>query len=189
MKLAQAAGAPAFNPYAAPAAAVSDAAPASGEALFFPVSLVKLTLMSLATLGLYEIYWFYKNWKCVQENFGDKVNAPIRALFYPLTSYSLFKKIREQAGNAQLDGKLQAGLLALTVFLIGALWRLPDPWWLVSLLGFLPLLPVQSAVNELNRKLAPQAGGNGSFSGWNIAGLMIGGILLFMAILGTFMGA
>ena len=45
-----------FNPYAAPAAAVADAAPASGEALFFPVSRLKFALMSLATLGLYEIY-------------------------------------------------------------------------------------------------------------------------------------
>jgi hypothetical protein len=188
VKTAQAAGAPAFNPYAAPTAAVADAAPASGAAVFFPVSLLKLTLMSLATLGLYEIYWFYQNWKCVHHNFGDKVNAPVRAVFYPLVSYSLFRKIREQAGKAQLDGELQAGALALTVFLIGALWRLPDPWWLVSLLGFLPLLPVQSTVNELNRKLAPQAGDNSSFSGLNIAGLIVGGILLLMAILGTFIG-
>jgi len=188
MKTSQAAGAPAFNPYAAPIAAVADAAPVAGEPVFFAVGLLKLTLMSLATLGLYEVYWFYRNWKCVQENLGEKINAPIRAVFYPLTSYTLFTKIRDQAAKAQLGGGLQAGLLALSVFIIGALWRLPDPWWVVSLLGFLPLLPVQSTVNELNRRLAPQAGGNTGFSAWNIAGLVIGGILLFMALLGTFMG-
>jgi len=47
VKTAQAAAAPAFNPYAAPAAAVSDAAAASGEAVFFPVGLLKLTLMGI----------------------------------------------------------------------------------------------------------------------------------------------
>jgi len=178
----------AFNPYAAPAAAVADAAPASGEALFFPVSRLKFALMSLATLGLYEIYWSYKNWKCVQENLGEKVNAPIRALFYPLTSYSLFKRIREQAGQAQLGEGLAAGPLALAVFLLSALSRLPDPWYIASLFAFLPMLPVQSAVNELNRKLAPQADSNASFSAWNIAGFAIGAILLFLALVGTFMG-
>jgi len=179
----------AFNPYAAPAAAVADAAPVAGEAVFFPVSLLKLTLMSLATLGLYEIYWSYKNWKCVQERFGDKVNAPLRALFYPLSSYWLFKRIRAQAGEARLEGKLQAGLLALVLFLLGALSRLPDPWWLASLLAFVPLLPVQATVNQLNRRLAPHAAANAGFSGWNIAGLAIGGILLVMALFGAFMGA
>jgi hypothetical protein len=167
---------------------VADAAPAGAEAVFFPVGLLKLTLMSLATLGLYEIYWFYKNWKCVQHNFGDKLNAPIRALFYTLTSYWLFKKVREQAREAQLDGRLRAGPLALSVLLIGALGRLPDPWWLLSLLGFLPLLPVQSMVNELNRKLSPQAGTNSGFSGWNIVALILFGIVLILGVIGTFFG-
>jgi uncharacterized membrane protein YdbT with pleckstrin-like domain len=58
----------------------------------------------------------------------------------------------------------------------------------VSLLGFLPLLPVQATVNELNRRLAPQAGTNSGFSAWNIAGLIVGGIFLFMALVGAFIG-
>jgi hypothetical protein len=187
MKTAQAVQAQGFNPYAAPKAEVAD--PSTRMApVFFPVSLLKLTLMSLATLGLYEVYWFYKNWKCVRRNDGDKVNAPIRALFYPLMSYYLFQRIRGHADKAQVGPRLQAGLLATTIFVLAALWRLPDPWWLVSLLGFLPLLPVQSTVNEINRKLAPQAGINGRFSGWNVAGLVVGGILLLMSLIGTFLG-
>jgi hypothetical protein len=187
MKTAQAVQAQGFNPYAAPKAEVAD--PSTRMApVFYPVSLLKLTLMSLATFGLYEIYWFYKNWKCVQRNDGYKVNAPIRAFFYPLMSYDLFKRIRGHADKAQLGPRLQAGLLAATIFVLAALWRLPDPWWLVSLLGFLPLLPVQSTVNEINRKLAPQAGINGRFSGWNVVGLVVGGILLLFALVGTFIG-
>ena len=182
MKSAQAA----FNPYAAPAAVVADAEAASAEAVFFPVSLLKLSLMSVATLGLYQIYWFYKNWKCVQK-LGDDVNAPLRAVFYTLTSYWLFRKIREQAGSARL-GNLQAGLLALLLFFLGSLWRLPDPWWVVGLGGFLPLLPVQATVNRLNRKLAPQADPNTRFDGWNIAALAAGGIIVLAALLGTFIG-
>lgn len=178
----------AFNPYAAPKAALADAAAPGVQPVFFPVSLLKLTLMSLATLGLYEIYWFYKNWKCVQENFGQKVNAPVRAFFYPLMSYSLFRRIRDHAAGAQLEAKLQAGLLAIAVFITAVLYRLPDPWWLVSLLAFLPLLPVQSVVNQINARLAPGADANRRFSGWNIAGLITGGVFCVLAIVGTLLG-
>src|SRR6266571_6685632 len=32
------------------------------QASFFVVSPAKLAIMSVATLGLYQIYWFYRNW-------------------------------------------------------------------------------------------------------------------------------
>jgi hypothetical protein len=188
VKTAQAAGAPAFNPYAAPTAAVSDAAQAGGQAVFFPVSLLKLSLMSLGTLGLYHIYWFYKNWKCVQQNDGENVNAPIRAFFYAFTAYPLFTRIRAHAERAQVPARLQAGMHAVTLFLFIMASRLPDPWWLAGLGAFLPLLPVQSAANEINRKLAPQADRNTRFSGWNVAAFILAGIVLVLGMIGTFFG-
>jgi len=183
---AQAAEQEAFNPYAAPRAAVADAVVPGVEAVFFPVSLGKLALMSLGTLGLYQVYWFYKNWKCVQ-NSGDKVSAPIRAVFYPLVSYPLFRRVRDRAAAAGVEGRLQAGLLALALFVLSMLWRLPDPWWLAGLAGFLPMLPVQSAVNEINARLAPQADPNARFSGGNIAGMIVGGLVLLLAVVGMFL--
>jgi hypothetical protein len=30
--------------------------------MYFPVSRLKLAVMSTCTLGIYELYWFYKNW-------------------------------------------------------------------------------------------------------------------------------
>ena len=188
MKTSQTAGASAFNPYAAPTAAVADAVPAGGEAVFFPVSLLKLTLMSIATLGLYHLYWFYKNWKCVQQNYGEDVNAPIRAFFYPFAAYPLFTRIRDHARRAQVPGTLQAGMLALTLFILAMASRMPDPWWLASLGIFLPMLPVQSTVNEINRKLAPQADRNTRFSGWNIVALALASILVVLGLIGTFFG-
>ena len=35
--------------------------------IFFPVSTLKLILMSIVTFGSYEIYWFYKNWKLLNQ--------------------------------------------------------------------------------------------------------------------------
>ena len=175
------------NPYAAPKAQVDDAATVTGaEPAFFPVSLLKLALMSLATFGLYEIYWSYRNWKCVQRMpymTYEKPNAPIRAFFYPLTSYWLFLHIREQSRVLDGTGTLQAGLLALTVLAFRLLARRPDPYWLLCLLGFLPLLPVQSVVNRINRRIAPDADPNARFGGWNILLLVVAASLLALGLM------
>lgn len=175
-----------MNPYAPPAAKVDAAAANEPEPVFFAVSGLKLALMSIVTLGVYEVYWFYKNWKCVQRNSGDKVNAPLRALFYPVISYPLFKRIRSHARSSGVEADFPAGALAGAVFVLTLLWQLPDPWWLAGFLGIVPLLPVQSAANAINRKLAPQADANTRFSGWNIFGLAAGGLALILAIIGAF---
>ena len=38
-----------------------------GQPAFFAVSPLKLIVMSTATLGIYELYWFYKNWKLIKQ--------------------------------------------------------------------------------------------------------------------------
>lgn len=174
-----------MNPYAAPTAKV-DAAASAPEPVFFAVSGLKLALMSVVTLGLYEVYWFYKDWKCVQRNFGDKVNAPLRAVFYPVVSYPLFRRIRAHAKSSGVEADFPAGVLACTVFILNLLWFLPDPWWLAGFLGIVPLLPVQRAANAINRKHAPAADPNTRFTGWNIFGLVAGGLVVILAIIGAF---
>ncbi|HSA90506.1 MAG TPA: hypothetical protein VLF42_11465 [Burkholderiales bacterium] len=174
-----------MNPYAAPTAKV-DAAASAPEPVFFAVSGLKLALMSVVTLGLYEVYWFYKNWKCVQRNSGDRVNAPLRAIFYPVISYPLFKRIRSHAQGSGVQADFPAGALAGAVFVLTLLWRLPDPWWLAGFLGVVALLPVQAAANAINRKQAPAADPNTRFTGWNILGLVAGGLVVILAIIGAF---
>ncbi len=175
-----------MNPYAPPAAKVEAGAAGAPEPVFFAVSGLKLALMSVVTLGLYEVYWFYKNWKCVQRNTGDKLNVPLRAIFYPVVSYPLFRRIRAHAKSSGVEADFPAGALACAVFVLTLLWQLPDPWWLAGFLGVVALLPVQSAANAINRKLAPEADANTRFSGWNIFGLVAGGVILILAIIGTF---
>jgi hypothetical protein len=54
------------NPYAPPAADVADIAPpeeAAAESPFFAVSVIKLTVMSLCTFTLHDVYWFYTRWQ------------------------------------------------------------------------------------------------------------------------------
>jgi hypothetical protein len=179
----------AVNPYASPRSTVADPDPGAGaQPVFFPVGTIKLAIMSLATLGLYQLYWSYRNWKSVQRLTGDKLSAPLRALFYPLTSYFLFKRMRNEARGLHQDLAISAGPLAIAVLVLTLLWRLPDPYWLVSLLAFVPFLPVQSQVNQLNQKLASAADANSRLRGWNIVAIFVGGLVLALAVVGLLLG-
>jgi hypothetical protein len=66
--------------------------------------------------------------------------------------------------------------------LFGGAGRLPDPYGLLGLLAFVPLLPVAQRVNRLNAELRPPADRNTRFSLANIAGAAIGGVILLAAV-------
>jgi hypothetical protein len=178
-----------LNPYASPRATVADLEVGAGtQPVFFPVGTAKLAIMSLGTLGLYQLYWSYKNWKSVQRLTGDKLNAPLRALFYPLTSYFLFKRISQEGRKLHPEMSISAGPLATALLVMTLLWRVPDPYWLVSLLAFVPFLPVQAQVNLLNQKMAPGTDANTRLRGWNFVAILLGGLVLALAIVGLLLG-
>jgi hypothetical protein len=175
-----------LNPYAAPKAPVADSPAAAGEPTFFAVGLLKLSIMSVVTFGLYEFYWSYRNWKQASRLSGEKLNAPIRAVFYPLTSYFLFRRIDDYGAKRRTRLPMGAGTLAFFLFVLNALWRLPDPYWLVSFASFLPLLAVQATVNEINREVAPGSDPNTRFRAWNIVAAVLGGAWVALVLIGLF---
>jgi|CXWL01.1.fsa_nt_gi hypothetical protein len=174
-----------FNPYAPPGTLVEDPDPTLiGEPAYFPVGIGKLVVMSVLTFGMYEVYWFYRNWKAVQHSHKVHLRPFWRALFYPLTSYFLFQRIAAESARLGIGESLQISALAMGVFVISSLVRLPDPYWLLCLLSFLPLIPVQLVVNEINQRVAADVDQNRSFGVANFIGMIIGALLLVAVIAG-----
>jgi len=151
----------------------------------FAVSLSKFTVMSLCTFGLYELYWAYKHWDAVRRREHEDLSPFWRAFFAPLWGFSLLPRIQRLTGTLGVPAAWSGSGLALGYFLLHITWRLPDPFWLASLLSFLPLLVAQRSVNQLNAATVPDAPRNDSYSGLNVVGIVIGGLLLLLAILGT----
>jgi hypothetical protein len=143
-----------------------------------------MALMSTCTFGLYELYWFYKNWVLIKERTQQSIMPFWRAFFAPIWAYSCFKHIRTSAEENAIPGTLPIGLLAITYFIVQALWRLPDPFWLVSYLSFALMLPANSVALKVNTHLVPDYENNSRFSAWNWVGLVLGGSLFVLAILG-----
>lgn len=112
--------------------------------IFFHIPLSRLIVCSLASLGLFEWYWLYKNWHFLRwvrkdQSFGlsfwrDSIN--------PFRLIRIFNKIA-------LDKELNRAVLCKPNFGInGTLWFFT---WFAS--HFLFLIPVQNYINEANAKL------------------------------------
>jgi hypothetical protein len=168
------------------AAAATVAQPMS-RTMYFAVSPLKLVVMSICTFSLYEYYWYYKHWCYVRE--GEKADIwPIpRALYAPFFCYLLFKGIRATGESLKIRRTIAPGPLAAGWIVFTILVKLPDPYWIASFLAVLFLVPVQMAVNEINLATNPNHDLNSKFSKWNIAGVVIGGLVFVLMLVGTFL--
>ena len=79
------------------------------------------------------------------------------------------------------------GVLGGLYFVLLLLWRLPDPWWLISIFSFLPIIPVIQTVVALHDAVAGNRDRNTRFSGLNIVGLVLGAIWVLLVLIGLFM--
>lgn len=159
------------------------AEPSAVTPTYFPVSSLKLIVMSVCTFGIYEVYWYYKNWSLIKER--EKLNiAPFwRAFFAYFFCYALFKSIQATADSQKIKKSIAPGPLATGWIVITLLWKLPDPYWLITFFAVFFLLPVQMVVNEINLNANPKYDPNNKFTGWNIAGAVIGGLLFVLAVI------
>ena len=113
----------------------------------------KLLLMSVASLGLYQMYWLYENWRAMDQAKYKHVIPWLRTLFYPLFTYSNFQWIETRAAEDGIGAALKPGILFLLFF--GLTFISLDPWDLSSLLNCLPLLYVNSLIIQSRKKTDP----------------------------------
>jgi len=149
---------------------------------FFAVSLFKLAVMTFCTAGLYELYWFYKNWQAVRDREFSTINPTLRTAFALFFCYRLFAKVRNLGLTVNAPSSLAAGWLATGWIVTGLIGLLPDPWSLISMCTFLFLLPVQRVINQINQICAPGHAPNDTFSRWNWVWIGIGLVLTIAAI-------
>jgi hypothetical protein len=179
-----------LNPYAPPMAAVADIAPhddVAAEPPFFAVSVTKLAVMCVCTFTLYEIYWFYKNWKRIAERERQPMAPTWRALFAIIFCYSCFARMRDHEAATALGLRLNALPLAVAWTVTTLVQVFPEPYDWVSMSAFVFMLPVQQYANRLNALASPSHNRNSRFGAWNWVAVVLGGGLMLMAIAGSFL--
>ena len=150
---------------------------------YFSVSPLKFAIMNICTIGLYVLYWFYKNWHHIKQKNNSNIMPFWRAFFSPLWAYSCFKQIFEEP---TLNQSHNAGVLALAYFFSCASARLPEPYWLLSLFTFIFIYPANDAVTKLNQMHIHNFEQNSKITGWNWLAVVTGVIILVVNALYMF---
>jgi hypothetical protein len=151
---------------------------------FFAVSIAKLVVLSLCTLNIYQIYWFYWNWRLVKVRERADISPFWRASLAFFYCYRLFQKIRDFAGAEAGGKKIPAALLAVGWVVTSLMWVLPDPAWLISMLApVLFMVPAQIEANRINAAIAPSHDRNRRFSALNWLAIVIGGAFSLVTVI------
>ena len=162
----------------------------AAKAAFYPVAVGKFLPMNIATFGAYGFFWSWKCWRWLKHTQGLEILPFWRAAFMTIWWYPLFGHIR--ARNPAMALPAWIGVLGATLFLgarIGAslAQRLGgglELWVALLLISYLAALPLVIGVNRLNREDPAALKLNSRFNGWNIAALIVGGLLWALMLLG-----
>ncbi len=149
-------------------------------------------LLTIVTLRIYEIYWFYRNWKHLKFHKDLDISPGWRTagLFVPIygivLAYRQLRDIRDFSKEAGVDKTYSPGWILFGWLILTTLWRLPAPFWLLFFLSVWPLAVVQGYLNSYWEKWQPELIERKKFSGGEIALLIIGGIFLILVLIGIF---
>jgi len=149
---------------------------------YFAVSAPKFVVMSLASFGIYGIYWFYQQWALERAHTNEDLSPFWRTVFAPVWVYALLARVRAGAKAADVPTPWSALITAVAYVLLNLAWALDPPYALVGILGAVPLIPVQVTLNQLNARMAPDAPRNDTYTGWNVV-LIVVGILLYVLVI------
>ncbi|NQT90231.1 MAG: hypothetical protein HQ558_03155 [Candidatus Omnitrophica bacterium] len=145
-----------------------------------------LVCLCVLTLGVYQIFWFYRHWKFMMQHKQLNINPLARAIFGIFFVYPFFKNVHSIAEEEGYEKQYTDGMLATFYIVLCFVSALPDPYSMVGLFSFVPLIEGQKALNFYWKKQQPDLPMRTHFSKWEIVGMIFGGILLASVVIGTF---
>ena len=151
---------------------------------FFAVPVGKFILLSCLTFGLYSLFWFARNWNLIQKQEKSKIHPTARALFSIFFFYELSEKVQKSAKSNGYEKTYSSGLMTILYILFSFSYRLPENYWLVGLLIFLPFLPLLEAILYNNQKIVPTGKINSQYHTGEIITIIIGAILWALVLIG-----
>ncbi len=165
---------------------------------FYVVSPTKFLLLSILTISLYNIYWFYRNWRAVKARDNLDVWSPMRGLFYIFFTHSLFRRVDAELESVGASRNWNSGVIAtLVVFMAIAsavLDRLTrvnigEPYTDILSISTVPvvaylLLQAQKAINLACGD--PEGRSNSSLTAANWIWMILGGAFWVLVLIGLY---
>lgn len=188
------------NPYATPTASLADTPGEAAATPFYVVGTMKFLLLYVATLGVYSVYWFYRNWSHYKADTREAIWPVPRAIFSVFFIHSLFRTVD---ARLRADGKdfpwspgSLATLLVILMITSNVLDRVAsriETVGMLDLASLLLLLPIAfvmlRAQGAINLACGDAEGkGNSQITGLNFLWLALGAILWGLVGLGMVVG-
>jgi len=115
---------------------------------FYTVKTINLVVLSMITLGVFNMYYFYRNFIRSNEELSPKTIAI--SVLYPLFSLSLITEACLLAGNSRKYGLSTYIFCLLFVFTAS----LPSDLKYISLCSFIPMLFINDLFLKANKMQA-----------------------------------
>jgi hypothetical protein len=161
------------------------------------VSQPKFLVLFLGTFGIYQFYWFYKQWQAQKQHSGEPLHPFWRALFSIFFVHRLFQAMHARASD---DPEVQrwGHQSAATLFVILSLashfidrmtWRdeaFSPAAMLGVALGLAAGIPIHAAQRAANVACGDPGGeSNANFSAGNLVALVVGAGFWFLVLFGS----
>ena len=117
--------------------------------------------MSICTLGIYEIYWFYKNWRLIRDERQINISPLLRGIFSPFFYAPLIREINKEVSRTIVYARdsntghrpsyINIWIWAPSYFILSILVNIPGPYWaFFFLLATATLIPAVSVIKKLS---------------------------------------
>jgi len=114
--------------------------PDFSDVKFYPISYEKFYILSILTLNLYVIYWFYKNWQYIKVKNDSNIMPFFRALFSTLWLYSLNSHLKNDSQERASENKMYSKVSAVCITILYLLISLAQNSVVLVSVLLLPLL-------------------------------------------------
>jgi hypothetical protein len=188
--------------YAPPQANMHAKADGDTSPPFYVVSMTKYLVLFLATLGMYKIYWHYKNWALYREWQRSRPNGdddlwPIpRGIFSIFFTHSLFREVKAYGDMEGRELDWNPDALATGVVILAIVGNVLDRCAAkgigspmtdtLALVAMIPLLFLYCKVQpKINASCGDEKGaGNSKFTWANWIWIAIGAIFWTLVVIG-----
>jgi hypothetical protein len=113
-----------------------------------------LIVLTVITIGFYQIVWFYKTWKQLRNYNNWDLSYVYRTVFtfIPIIGFiivvNLFNRIKRLIKQNDINNRIYPVLSMIAFYILNALFRLPKQYWLLGFLSVLPIAHIQYALNN-----------------------------------------
>jgi hypothetical protein len=188
-----------LNPYSIPQADIqADKLLLQDTPRFYVVSPTKFLILMIVTVGIYAVYWFYKNWQNYKIKTSQSMWPIARGIFSIFFAHSLFKEVDKTLMTNNIVHNWKPGFLATLYVIFELVSNISDR---LSMNGvglpltdflFFPCLAIityalyQAQLSINKACLDPQGMSNSRFTAPNYFWIVFGVGLWLLIIIGSF---